>query len=113
MPSFKMDSGEHVQQRAWGGLPSIAKRRVRGASDLTLTFCYLADKEIHAGLDKYEAYLVKCTQQPSKYSADELRAIMKSFEEVLFLHLDEEVLSLKGKNMSKYWTLDEIARLPM
>ena len=38
---------------------------------------------------------------------------MKSFEEVLFLHLDEEVLSLKGKNMSKYWTLDEIARLPM
>lgn len=71
------------------------------------------DKEIHAGLDKYEAYLVKCTQQPSKYSADELRAIMKSFEEVLFLHLDEEVLSLKGKNMSKYWTLDEIARLPM
>ena len=40
-------------------------------------------------------------QGPSNYSADKLRSIMKSFEEVLFTHLDEEVESLKGENMSK------------
>lgn len=50
---------------------------------------------------RYLAYLNMCSQVSANYSASELRDIMRSFEKVLFEHLDEEVQSLKGENMSK------------
>jgi hypothetical protein len=35
---------------------------------------------------------------------------MDSFREVLFTHMAQEVRSLKGANLQKYWTLDEVRK---
>ena len=56
---------------------------------------------------------MKCADDPSEYSSEKLRSIMDSFYKILFQHLDEEVESLKGPNMCQYWTLEEIARIPI
>lgn len=59
------------------------------------------DEQIHEGLDRYMAYIDKCYRIQSEYRPEELRSILDSFAPVLFKHLDEEVESLKGPNMSK------------
>ena len=38
---------------------------------------------------------------------------MDSWGEVLWKHLDQEVETLGAENMRKYWTLDEMKRMPM
>jgi len=38
---------------------------------------------------------------------------MESWGEVLWTHLDQEVETLGANNMRKYWTKEEIARIPM
>jgi len=38
---------------------------------------------------------------------------MDSWREVLFRHLDEEVQDLGKENMLKFWTLEEMRRLPI
>ncbi|KAH8916076.1 hypothetical protein BT69DRAFT_1355996 [Atractiella rhizophila] len=70
-------------------------------------------RAIHDGLDRYEAYLDKCRKDPSKLDPAELKALMESFEQVLFKHLDEEVQSLRWDNIKKYWTLEELRNIPM
>lgn len=43
---------------------------------------------------------------------EELRRIMDSFGDLLWSHMDEEVVELGAENMSKFWSKDEMARLP-
>lgn len=68
---------------------------------------------IHAGLTSLSALLTKWGANPSEYSPKELRDCLDGFREVLFRHLDEEVEDLKGDNMKRYWTLEEMERFPM
>ncbi|KAK4048242.1 hypothetical protein OIV83_004947 [Microbotryomycetes sp. JL201] len=70
-------------------------------------------KEIHAGMDRTEAYIKRVEKSPSLFSASEMRDILSSWGFVLFHHLDAEVASLKADNLRRYWTLDEVRRLPM
>lgn len=70
-------------------------------------------RQIHAGLDAYHALLVSWKSNPSAYSPKDLRANMDSWREVLFRHLDEEVADLGKENMLKFWTLEEVKRLPI
>ncbi|TFK54444.1 hypothetical protein OE88DRAFT_1733101 [Heliocybe sulcata] len=70
-------------------------------------------RAIHKGLDDLEALVKKWVAEPSTYSPTEMRACLDSFREVLFRHLDEEVDDLKGENMKKYWTLEEVDRIPI
>ncbi|KDQ57496.1 hypothetical protein JAAARDRAFT_193815 [Jaapia argillacea MUCL 33604] len=70
-------------------------------------------KGIHDGLDELDALILKWTENPSEYSPVEMRECLDGFREVLFRHLDEEVNDLKGENMKKYWTLEEMERIPM
>ncbi|KAL7413259.1 hypothetical protein BDY24DRAFT_340841, partial [Mrakia frigida] len=70
-------------------------------------------RQIHAGLDAYHALLVSWKSNPSAYSPKDLRANMDSWREVLFRHLDEEVADLGKENMLKFWTLEEVRRLPI
>jgi hypothetical protein len=65
------------------------------------------------GLHRYAAYLRKCTQDKAAYQPDELKRIMGSFGPVLFYHLDAEVESLRADNLRRYYTLEEVNRLPM
>ncbi|KAI0769706.1 hypothetical protein BD413DRAFT_627612 [Trametes elegans] len=68
---------------------------------------------IHHGLDDLTALLRKWLDEPSKYDPREMRACLDSWREVLFNHLDQEVSDLSGENMKKYWTLEEVERIPM
>lgn len=70
-------------------------------------------KEIHKGLDKLEAYMDECKAGTKDLRMDELKEIMDSFGEVLWAHLSDEVEQLSAENMRKYWSLEEVRRLPM
>ncbi|TCD69800.1 hypothetical protein EIP91_006113 [Steccherinum ochraceum] len=68
---------------------------------------------IHVGLDAMSALLQKWKADPKEYSPEDMKACLDSWREVLFKHLDEEVRDLSATNMRKYWTLQEMDRLPM
>lgn len=87
---------------------------------------------ITLGLDELEVLLKKWTKSPSEYSPAELRASLDSWREVLFQHLDQEVrgpllnlietgiddgssqvADLRGENLRKYFTVEEIEALPI
>ena len=70
-------------------------------------------KQIHQGLDKFEVYLgeVKTGKRDLVYG--EMKAVMETFGKVLWQHLDDEVHQLRAENMRKYWTPEEVRRIPM
>ena len=70
-------------------------------------------KQIHNGLDKFEAYIDDCKSGKRDMRMEELKDIMDSFGTVLWAHLQDEVDQLAPDNMRKYWSLDEVRRLPM
>lgn len=70
-------------------------------------------KQIHVGLDKLEEYLKRCCSRETELRLDEVKQLMDSFKEVLWKHLDDEVYALRAENMRKYWTLEEMERIPM
>ncbi|RMZ89683.1 hypothetical protein DV736_g3082, partial [Chaetothyriales sp. CBS 134916] len=65
-------------------------------------------EQIHQGLDKLEAYLTACLYGEKDLRLDAMKAIMDSFGQVLWAHLDLEVKMLDADSMSKYWTKDEM-----
>ncbi|KAJ7084433.1 hypothetical protein B0H15DRAFT_923722 [Mycena belliarum] len=70
-------------------------------------------KGIHEGMEQLGALVVKFKMEPSSYSPAEMRACLDGFRDVLFRHLDEEVEDLRGENMKKYWTLEELESIPI
>lgn len=70
-------------------------------------------KEIHKGLDKFEEYLGKCRSGEKELRLEEMKEVMNTFGTVLWTHLDEEVHELRAENMRKYWSPEEMRRLPM
>ena len=70
-------------------------------------------KQIHNGLDKFEAYIDDCKAGKRDMRMDELKDIMDTFGTVLWAHLQDELDQLSVENMRKYWSLDEVRRLPM
>jgi len=70
-------------------------------------------KQIHNGIEKLEEYMEKCRSGEKDLRMEELKEIMDSFGDVLWSHLDDEVKQLSGENMRKYWTLEEMRRMPM
>ncbi|KAJ5096443.1 hypothetical protein NUU61_005799 [Penicillium alfredii] len=70
-------------------------------------------EQIHAGLEKLEAYLESCRSGEQDLRREEVKRLMDGFGEVLWAHLDEEVQTLGAENMRKHWSLSEMRRLPM
>ena len=70
-------------------------------------------KQIHVGLEKLEEYLQDVKASTRELRLDELKTILDSFGPVLFAHLDAEVKELAPDNLRKYYTVDEVKRLPM
>ncbi|GAM40002.1 hypothetical protein TCE0_034r12010 [Talaromyces pinophilus] len=70
-------------------------------------------KEIHKGMDRLEAYLMDCRSGEKELRLDEMKKVMDSFGKVLWDHLEDEVRTLGAENMRKYWTQEEMRRLPM
>ena len=44
---------------------------------------------------------------------DVVADLVAYYRDVLMRHLDEEVNDLRGENMKKYWTLEEVERIPL
>ncbi|KAL8659217.1 MAG: hypothetical protein Q9226_000555 [Calogaya cf. arnoldii] len=70
-------------------------------------------KQIHAGLDQFQAYLEACASGERELRMTELKALMDRFGTVLWTHLDDEVAQLGAENMRKYWTPAEMKSMPM
>jgi hemerythrin-like domain-containing protein len=68
-------------------------------------------KQIHAGLVRFQAYLNECRGGERELRLPEMKEVMDSFGEVLWIHLDEEVENLRAENMRKYWTMSEMSVL--
>ena len=70
-------------------------------------------KEIHQGMDVFEEYLRSCRDGETELELKVLKQKMDSWGEVLWKHLDQEVKTLGADNMRRYWTLEEMKRMPM
>lgn len=70
-------------------------------------------KEIHKGMDGFQAYLEKCRSGETELELRVLKEQMDTWGDVLWKHLDQEVLTLGAENMRKYWTVAEMRRMPM
>lgn len=68
-------------------------------------------RQIHAGLDGFEAYLHACKNREVDFEMDVLKSKMESWGGVLWTHLDQEVKTLGAENMRRYWTKEEVQRL--
>lgn len=68
---------------------------------------------IHEGLVELARLVEQWENAPSTYSPTNMRACLDSFRDVLFRHLDEEVADLRGDNLKKYLTLEEVESLPI
>ncbi|KAJ6018294.1 hypothetical protein N7451_001673 [Penicillium sp. IBT 35674x] len=90
--------------------PVLAKKMPEFKKELELLRQH---KQIHAGLEKLEAYLEKCRSGEEDLRREEVKRLMEGFGEVLWKHLDEEVKTLGAENMRNYWSADEMRRLPM
>jgi hemerythrin-like domain-containing protein len=90
--------------------PVLAKKMPAFRRELELLTQH---KLIHKGLDKLEDYLQACRCGEKELRLSELKEILDSFGTVLWQHLDDEVKELGAENMRKYWTLEEMRRLPM
>ncbi|EME78385.1 uncharacterized protein MYCFIDRAFT_212372 [Pseudocercospora fijiensis CIRAD86] len=70
-------------------------------------------KGIHQGLEGFEEYIAKCRSGEKELRLQELKELMDGFGDVLWTHLDDEVRTLGAENVRRYWTLEEMRRLPM
>ena len=95
-----------IEEAHW--FPVLA-RRMPGFQDDG--FAKEQHRQMHAGLDKLTPYLEDCKRGARDLRRDEVRDIMDSFKDVLWTHLDAEVVELGADNMQKYWTLDEMRTL--
>ncbi|GFF37083.1 hypothetical protein IFM58399_04770 [Aspergillus lentulus] len=90
--------------------PVLAKRMPEFRRELALLSQH---RQIHKGLEKLEDYLTKCRSGEVDLQREEVKRLMDGFGDVLWQHLDEEVRTLGAENMRRYWSLQEMARLPM
>ncbi|QSZ36061.1 hypothetical protein DSL72_007185 [Monilinia vaccinii-corymbosi] len=70
-------------------------------------------KDIHKGMDIMQEYLEKCRDGEMELSLKMLGEKMDTFGEVLWTHLDQEVKTLGAENMRRYWSKEEMRRMPM
>jgi len=70
-------------------------------------------KDIHKGMDKLSEYIGQCRTGEKELRLGEMKSVMDGFGKVLWTHLDDEVKQLSAENMRKYWTQEEMRRMPM
>jgi hemerythrin-like domain-containing protein len=70
-------------------------------------------KAIHTGLVELQTWLEECRSGERELNLRELKAIMDTFRQILWEHLDAEVEQLGAENMRKFWTIAEMQKMPM
>ncbi|KAK9774322.1 hypothetical protein SCAR479_08927 [Seiridium cardinale] len=89
-------------------MPEFKAGKGNGAAELIRQH-----REIHKGMDGMEEYLRDVQAGREEFDLVRLKERMESWGEVLWKHLDQEVKTLGAENMRKYWTAEEIRRMPM
>jgi len=64
-------------------------------------------------MDEFEKYLEEVRSGERELELSVLKTKMDSWGTVLWTHLDQEVKTLGAENMRRYWTLEEMRRMPM
>ena len=90
--------------------PVLAQRMPAFRQELELLTQH---RQIHEGLDRFEAYLEACRSGERELRWEELREVMDGFGDVLWTHLDQEVRELGAEKMRKCWSIREMATLPI
>jgi hypothetical protein len=70
-------------------------------------------KEIHEGVAKLELYARDCLRGNADLRWNEIQQIMDCFGTTLWAHLDEEVRELGAEQTRKYWSAEEMTRMPL
>jgi hemerythrin-like domain-containing protein len=70
-------------------------------------------RQIHEGLEVFEAYLRGCRSREHELDLAVLREKMESWGDILWTHLDQEVKTLGADNMRRYWSKDDMAQMNM
>ncbi|ROW12504.1 hypothetical protein VMCG_00031 [Cytospora schulzeri] len=70
-------------------------------------------KDIHKGMDVMEEYLRRCRKGEVELEMAVLRAKMDTWGAVLWKHLDQEVETLGAENVRRYFSIEEVRRIPM
>ena len=70
-------------------------------------------QQIHKGVAELEKYVRACRVGERELRLEEMKVVLDGFREVLWQHLDEEVENLGAENMRKYWTVQEMQKMPM
>lgn len=70
-------------------------------------------KVIHNGLEKLESHAQSCSRGQVDLCYNDVKEILDSFGGTLWDHLDEEVRQLGAEETRKYWTAEEMKRMPM
>lgn len=89
-------------------MPEFKQGKGNGAAELLRQH-----REIHKGMDLLQGYLQDCQSGERDLDMATLKSKMESWGDVLWKHLDQEVATLGAENMRKYWTIDEMRRIPM
>ena len=69
-------------------------------------------REIHKGLVQLQQYLTQVDRGGVELQLSVMKEKM-AWGTVLWTHLDQEVKTLGAENMRRYWTLEEMRRMPM
>lgn len=89
-------------------MPEFRSGKGNGAAELLRQH-----KEIHRGLETLQEYLRGCKSGETELELRVLKTKLEGWGSVLWTHLDQEVETLGAENMRRYWTLEEIRRIPM
>jgi hemerythrin-like domain-containing protein len=93
--------------------PVLARKMPEFAAGPNAAELLRQHREIHKGMDGLEEYLRRCQSGETELDLRTLKTQLDSWGEILWKHLDQEVKTLGAENMRKYWTLDEMRRMPM
>ncbi|KAK9312396.1 hypothetical protein V1524DRAFT_439353 [Lipomyces starkeyi] len=108
--NFCSQLGAHHMIEEEHVFPILAKKMPEFCKEVELLQQH---KQIHAGMDRLEDYLKRCLSGTTDLRLDEMKRLIDGFGVVLWAHLDDEVRALGAENMRKYWTLEEMTRLPI
>lgn len=70
-------------------------------------------QQIHKGMEAFETYLKQCIKGEKDFEMRVLKDQMDTWADVLKTHLDQEVETLGAENVRKYFTLEEVRKIPM
>ncbi|TVY88978.1 hypothetical protein LAWI1_G005267 [Lachnellula willkommii] len=95
--------------------PVLARKMPEFAAGRNAAELLRQHREIHAGMETLGAYLrsVRTGERELELGVMRERMEVGGWGDVLWTHLDQEVRTLGAENMRKYWTLEEMKRMPM